>query len=192
MMIMHVMDRLKRSVGVSTLLLIILGSLWAATPVISSFTLQGRMPEDQYFRVDISSEAENVDLTQARGRDISIGSYRLFSNVGKASFRIIVRAGEDGQDSTFKLALAPGTPHAPNLETEIQFSVGLSATNEALLTINEDAGMVSKSVGSRSRSSGGIGVQESGEIFARIPNFDPELYATGNYSAAIQFSVTTD
>ncbi len=168
------------------------GLLFSAEPIISSFTLRGEMPKDQYFRVESSGEAENVDLTKARGSDIAIGRYRLFSNEGKASFQIIVRPGEDGSEAAFKLALDPGTPHAPGLETEIPFIVTLSYSEGSRVTTSEGSGVIAKSVDSRSRDSGSFGVQESGEIFAKIPNFDPTNYATGTYSAAIQFTVTTD
>ena len=65
----------------------------------------------------------------------------------------------------FKLHLTPGTPHAPNLETEIPFIVGLSPYNEVRGSV-EGTAIVSRSVGSR--DSGKIGVQESGEIYAKI------------------------
>ena len=171
------------------LTVIVLGALSAKDPVISQITLQGRMPEDQYFRIEVSTEAENVNLTEARGNVVPIGRYQIFSNVGNARFKIEIRPGEDMSGERFKLHLTPGTPHAPNLETEIPFIVGLSPYNEVRGSV-EGTAIVSRSVGSR--DSGKIGVQESGEIYAKIKDFDPNRYATGTYSAAIQFTVVTD
>ena len=53
-------QQMKRLVGVMILTVIVLGALSANSPVISQITLQGRMPEDQYFRIEVSTEAENV------------------------------------------------------------------------------------------------------------------------------------
>lgn len=182
-------QQMKRLVGVMILTVIVLGALSANSPVISQITLQGRMPEDQYFRIEVSTEAENVNLTEARGGVVPVGRYQIFSNVGNARFKIEIRPGEDGSGTRFKLSLAPGTPHAPNLETEIPFTAGFAPYNEVRGNV-EGTTIVSRSVGSR--SPGEIGVQESGEIYAKIDNFDPNRFATGTYSAAIQFTVVTD
>ncbi|NLZ76851.1 MAG: hypothetical protein GX911_02655, partial [Spirochaetales bacterium] len=171
---------------------VVLGSLSANSPVISSFTLQGRMPEDQYFRIEVSTEAENVDLIEARGNIVPIGRYRLFSNVGNARFKIEIRPGEDGSETRFKLSLIPGTPHAPHLETEIPFTAGFVPYGDVRTGAVEGSSIVSRSVGAGTRDANQLGVQESGEIYAKIDDFDPNRFATGTYSSAIQFTVTTD
>ena len=187
------MQQLKRLVWAIIFTVIVLGSLSGNnSPVISSFTLQGRMPEDQYFRIEVSTEAENVDLIEARGSIVPIGRYRLFSNVGNARFKIEIRPGEDGSGTRFKLYLTPGTPHAPHLETEIPFTAGFIPYGDARAVAVEGSSIVSRSVGPRDRDLNSFGVQESGEIYAKIDNFDPNRFATGTYSAAIQFTVTTD
>ena len=106
------MQQLKRLVWAIIFTVIVLGSLSGNnSPVISSFTLQGRMPEDQYFRIEVSTEAENVDLIEARGSIVPIGRYRLFSNVEMHGSSEI----ESEMDRTrFKLYLTDS--HAPILK----------------------------------------------------------------------------
>lgn len=180
----------KKTFSMATLLLMLGGSLLFAYPLsFTSMQLQGRMPVTEIFRVEQYNEALNFNLVESRNSTVPVGSYTITSNDITSQFHLFINPGEDGKQDQFAFVLDPGfTPEAGQL-SRLPISVRVvSSTIGAVSVFGADK--VDKSLGVRGVYTGNNDIlYETGEILAVIPDFNPDVFATGWYSAAIQLRI---
>ncbi|KAF5032553.1 MAG: hypothetical protein M0R06_18790 [Sphaerochaeta sp.] len=185
--------RLKKSI--QRAFLFIAASVFCAFPLIASplpFTnveVRGQMPVQEIFRVQQNLAALNFNLAESRNSIVQVGSYTLVSNNAVSQFRMAIRPGEFGDQDQFAFVLDQNEPLLPSQLSVIPFTVRVSSGISGAVSVSGRQAM-EKDLGVRGVYGNNQAIlYESGEILAEIPDFDPDLYATGWYSAAIQLSI---
>lgn len=175
---------------VATLLLMLGGSVHFAYPLsFTTMQLQGRMPITEIFRVEQSDEALNFNLADSRNSTVRVGSYTITSNDITSQFHLFINPGEDGKQRQFAFTLDPGFPLEPGQKSMLPISVRVVSNTPGAVSVFGDE-KVDKSLGVRGVYTGNNDVLfESGDILADIPDFDPNVFASGWYSAAIQLRI---
>lgn len=181
-MVKRILSLISLIVGVCSV------TLFAASPLaFSSFTLQGDMPVVEVFRVEQNQAALNFNLAESMNRIVRVGSFTLVSNNSVSRFQLSIRPGEQGDEEQFAFKLNPGEPVQDGKRSEIPLKVSVSSGTSGSADISGTKAM-QKEFGVRSAGNEGP-LYETGEILAEIPDFNPDEYATGWYSAAIQLSI---
>lgn len=181
---------IARKTKIALLLLYMTAScLWAAGLSVSEIDLQAVIPVTESFVVKQNPEALDLNLTDSRNSSVLVGTYTLVSNNGVSLFRMYLSPGENGQDSVFAFYLDDADAPESSGATVLPFVVRVSSNNSGAVSISGRTKM-GKDLGIRGilASNDGL-VYESGEIIAEIPDFNPEEYSSGWYSAAIQVSI---
>jgi hypothetical protein len=151
--------------------------------------MEGRMPVTEIFRVEQNEAALDFNLSASRNSIIRVGSYTLVSNNTISKFRLAIRPGEDGNQEYFAFTLDEGEPLLQGQASEIPFTVRVSSNISRAVSVAGQQAM-EKDLGVRGVYGNNDAIlYETGDILAEIPDFDPDLYATGWYSAAIQLSI---
>lgn len=174
----------------TTLLLMLGVGLVFATPLsFTTMQLQGRMPITEIFRVEQSDEALNFNLVDSRNTTVRVGSYTITSNDSTSQFHLYINPGEDGKQEQFAFTLDSGFTPAPGQQTQLPITVRVVSSTSGAVSVS-GADKVEKTLGVRGIYAGNDDILfESGDILAEIPDFDPDLFATGWYSAAIQLQI---
>ncbi len=147
------------------------------------------MPITEIFRVEQNDAALDFNLSASRNSIIRVGTYTLVSNNTISKFRLSIRPGEDGNQERFAFMLDEGEPLPQGQESEIPFTVRVSSNISRAVNVAGQQAM-EKDLGVRGAYGNNDSIlYETGDILAEIPDFDPDLYATGWYSAAIQLSI---
>ncbi|MGH0053986.1 MAG: hypothetical protein ACQ5SW_11400 [Sphaerochaetaceae bacterium] len=169
---------------------LIFGNPLIAAPLpFTNVTVEGDMPITEIFRVEQNEEALDFNLTASRNSIVRVGSYTLVSNNIVSQFRLTIRPGEDGTQERFAFILDEEEPLIPGQESVIPFTVRVSSNISQAVSVAGQQAM-EKELGVRGVYANNDAIlYESGDILAEIPDFDPNLYATGWYSAAIQLSI---
>lgn len=173
------------------LFLILCGSfsLFASPLPFSRMDVRGIMPVTEVFRVDQNVEALSFNLAESRNSTMQVGSYTLISNNSTSQFRLIIRPGEHGEQREFAFLLDQGEPLLDGQLSSLPFTVRVTSDTSRAVSVSGTEAM-QKNLGVRGVYGNNDAVlYETGYILAEIPDFDPDLYATGWYSAAIQLSV---
>lgn len=180
----------KKNLLTATLLLMLGASFVLASPLsFSTVQLQGQMPITEIFRVEQNDEALNFNLADSRNSTVRVGSYRITSNDTTSQFHLYINPGEDGKQEQFAFILDPGFTPEPGQESKLPISVRVVSNTAGAVSVS-GADKVDKSLGVRGVYTGNNDVLfESGDILADIPDFDPDVFATGLYSAAIQLRI---
>ena len=171
--------------------MILLGSLSiSASPLpFSRMQVLGVMPITEMFKVDQNQEALSFNLAESRNSIMQVGSYTLISNNNTSQFRLIIRPGENGNQREFAFTLDQGEPLLPGQLSTLPFKVRVTSDTARAVSV-EGTEAMQKNLGVRGVYGNNDAVlYETGYILAEIPDFDPDLFATGWYSAAIQLSV---
>ncbi len=174
-----------------TILLLMLGvsSLFAYPLSFTTMQLQGRMPITEIFRVEQYEEALNFNLAESRNTTVPVGSYSITSNDITSQFHLFITPGEDGKQGQFAFVLDPGFTPEPGQQSRLPIIVRVTSNTTGAVSVS-GADKVDKSLGVRGVYTGNNDILfESGEILAEIPDFDPDVFATGWYSAAIQLRI---
>ena len=151
--------------------------------------VRGQMPVQEIFRVQQNLAALNFNLAESRNSIVQVGSYTLVSNNAVSQFRMAIRPGEFGDQDQFAFVLDQNEPLLPSQLSVIPFTVRVSSGISGAVSVSGRQAM-EKDLGVRGVYGNNQAIlYESGEILAEIPDFDPDLYATGWYSAAIQLSI---
>ncbi|HKL59762.1 MAG TPA: hypothetical protein VJ863_07685 [Sphaerochaeta sp.] len=180
----------KKHILMATLLLMLgIGSLSAYPLSFTTMQLQGRMPISEIFRVEQSEEALNFNLAESRNSTVRVGSYTITSNDVTSQFHLFINPGEDGKQDQFAFTLDPGFSPEPGQQSMLPISVRVVSNTAGAVSVS-GADKVDKSLGVRGVYAGNSDVLfESGDILADIPDFNPDVFATGWYSAAIQLRI---
>ncbi|MDD3903624.1 MAG: hypothetical protein PHO09_08110 [Sphaerochaeta sp.] len=166
-----------------------LAGLSASPLSFSTIELRGEMPVTEVFRVDQNEEALNFNLAESRNSIVRVGSYTLTSNNAIGQFHLYINPGEDGSQEQFAFALDDNEAGGSGKMTTIPISVRVTTNTSGAVSVKGETAM-DKSLGVRGVYAGNSNVlYETGDILAEIPDFDPDLYASGWYSAAIQLSI---
>jgi len=169
------------SFGVST--------LFASPLSLTNIEVRGQMPVQEIFRVEQNQNALNFNLADSRNSIVQVGSYTLVSNNAISQFRMAIRPGEFGDQDQFAFMLDQNEPLLDGQLSVIPFSVRVTSDISRAVSISGSQSM-QKDLGVRGVYANNETIlYETGEILAEIPDFDPDLYATGWYSAAIQLSI---
>ena len=176
--------------SMATLLLMLGVSFLFAYPLsFTTMQLQGRMPITEIFRVEQYDEALNFNLAESSGSVISVGSYTITSNDITSQFHLFISPGEDGKQDQFAFVLDPGFTPEPGQQSRLPIVVRVTSNTVGAVSVS-GADKVDKSLGVRGTYTGNNDILfESGEILAEIPDFNPDMFATGWYSAAIQLRI---
>ncbi len=181
--------RLKFILPILFFLLLEGAVLTAASLPFTSVRVEGRMPVTEIFRVEQNDAALDFNLSASRNSIIRVGSYTLVSNNTISKFRLAIRPGEDGNQERFAFTLDEGEPLPQGQASEIPFTVRVSSNISRAVSVAGQQAM-EKDLGVRGAYGNNDAIlYETGDILAEIPDFDPDLYATGWYSAAIQLSI---
>ncbi|MGD9926014.1 MAG: hypothetical protein AB7S66_00485 [Sphaerochaeta sp.] len=181
--------RLKFILPILFFLLLEGAVLAAASLPFTSVRMEGRMPVTEIFRVEQNEAALDFNLSASRNSIIRVGSYTLVSNNTISKFRLAIRPGEDGNQEYFAFTLDEGEPLLQGQASEIPFTVRVSSNISRAVSVAGQQAM-EKDLGVRGVYGNNDAIlYETGDILAEIPDFDPDLYATGWYSAAIQLSI---
>ncbi|MDD3928545.1 MAG: hypothetical protein PHY87_01960 [Sphaerochaeta sp.] len=149
----------------------------------------GQMPVTEVFRVIQNQNALNFNLADSRNSIVQVGTYTLISNNAVSQFKMVIRPGEFGQKDRFSFALDENEPLLPGQLSEIPFTVRVTSDVSRAVSVAGSEAM-EKDLGVRGIYANNNAIlYETGSILAEIPDFDPDLYATGWYSAAIQLSI---
>ncbi len=180
----------KKNLLVATLLLMVgISGLFAYPLSFTTMQLQGRMPVTEIFRVEQSEDALNFNLVDSRNSTVKVGSYMITSNDSTSQFHLFINPGEDGKQEQFAFTLDPGFPKEPGQQSMLPISVRVVSNTPGAVSVF-GAEKVDKSLGVRGVYTGNDDVlYENGDILADIPDFNPDIFATGWYSAAIQLSI---
>ncbi len=163
--------------------------LFASPLPFSNIEVRGQMPVQEIFRVQQNQAALNFNLADSRNSIVQVGSYTLISNNAISQFIMAVRPGEFGDQDQFAFILDQNEPLLPGQLSTIPFTVRVTSDISRAVSVAGDRAM-QKDLGVRGVYANNEAIlYESGEILAEIPDFDPDLYATGWYSAAIQLSI---
>jgi len=170
--------------------LLVEGAVLPATPLpFTNVRVEGRMPITEIFRVEQNDAALDFNLSASRNSIIRVGSYTLISNNSISKFRLAIRPGEDGNQERFAFVLDEGEPLPQGQESVIPFTVHVSSNIARAVSVAGQQAM-EKDLGVRGVYGNNDAIlYETGDILAEIPDFNPDLYATGWYSAAIQLSI---
>ncbi len=174
----------------ATLLLMLGVSVLFAYPLsFSTMQLQGNMPISEIFRVEQYEDALNFNLVDSRNSTVRVGSYTITSNDITSEFHLFINPGEDGKAEQFAFVLDPGFTPESGQQSRLPITVRVVSNTAGAVSVS-GAVKVDKSLGVRGVYTGNNDVlYESGEILADIPDFDPDIFATGWYSAAIQLQI---
>ncbi len=180
----------KKHMSMATLLLMLgVSSLFAYPLSFTTMQLQGRMPITEIFRVEQSDEALNFNLADSRNSTVRVGSYTITSNDVTSQFHLFINPGEDGKQDQFAFVLDPGFTPEPGQQSVLPISVRVVSNTAGAVSVS-GVTKVDKSLGVRGVYTGNDDVLfESGDILADIPDFNPDIFATGWYSAAIQLRI---
>ncbi|MDX9914270.1 MAG: hypothetical protein RBS49_00145 [Sphaerochaeta sp.] len=178
---------------VATLLLlfIALSGLAAAVSTLpfNQIRVVGQMPITEIFRVDQNEQALDFNLVESRNSIVQVGSYTLISNNVSGQFKLTIKPGELGDLDQFIFSLDQGEPLIDGQLSELPFSIRVTSETSRTSSVGGSRAMV-KDLGVRGGYSNNSAIlYESGEILAEIPDFNPDRYATGRYSAALQLSI---
>ncbi len=184
--------RTYRSLIASLLLLSIALTELAAAMTPLPFTrieVRGEMPVTEIFRVDQNDEALDFNLVESRNSIVQVGSYTLISNSTTGQFKLTIRPGEQGNLDQFIFSLDQGEPRIEGQLSELPFAIRVTSETNRTSGVGGSRAMV-KDLGVRGGYSNNSAIlYESGQILAEIPDFNPDRYATGRYSAALQLSI---
>ncbi|MGE4455103.1 MAG: hypothetical protein AB7D92_11300 [Sphaerochaeta sp.] len=165
------------------------GALFADPLPFTRVRVEGRMPVIEIFRVEQNDAALNFDLTASRNSIVRVGSYTLVSNNTISQFRLAIRPGEDGNEEQFAFVLDEEEILDGGQQSVIPFTVRVSSSIARAVSVEGQQAM-EKNLGVRGIYGDNEDIlYETGDILAEIPDFNPDLYATGWYSAAIQLSI---
>ncbi len=180
----------KKTMIMTTLLLMLGASALFASPLsFTTIQLQGLMPISEIFRVEQYDEALNFNLADSRNSIVRVGSYSITSNDIASQFHLFINPGEDGNDDQFAFVLDPGYTPEPGQQSRLPIIVRVTSNTAGAVSVS-GADKVDKALGVRGVYAGNNDILfESGEILAEIPDFDPDVFATGWYSAAIQLQI---
>lgn len=186
----HTMNKAEQRALLLFGLLVFGASLLFAFPLsITSIEVRGRMPIQEIFRVEQNQGALNFNLADSRNSIIKVGSYTLVSNNATSQFKMAIRPGEFGDQDQFAFVLDQGEPLLDGQLSVIPFNVRVTSDVSQAISVSGSQSM-QKNLGVRGIYANNEAIlYETGEILAEIPDFDPDLYATGWYSAAIQLSI---
>ncbi len=170
-------------------LVFMVSSLYASPLPFTNIEVRGQMPVQEIFRVQQNQAALNFNLAESRNSIVQVGSYTLVSNNSNSQFRMAIRPGEFGDQDQFAFVLDEDEPLLAGQLSVIPFTVRVASDlSQAVSVVGSQA--MQKDLGVRGVYSNNEAIlYETGEILAEIPDFDPDLYATGWYSAAIQLSI---
>lgn len=170
-------------------LVFMVSSLYASPLPFTNIEVRGQMPVQEIFRVQQNQAALNFNLAESRNSIVQVGSYTLVSNNSNSQFRMAIRPGEFGDQDQFAFVLDEDEPLLAGQLSVIPFTVRVASDVSQALSIAGSQAM-RKNLGVRGVYANNEAIlYETGEILAEIPDFDPDLYATGWYSAAIQLSI---
>ncbi|HKM07950.1 MAG TPA: hypothetical protein VJ869_13290 [Sphaerochaeta sp.] len=182
---------MKKKKLIMTTLALLLGVcfLFAYPLSFTTMQLQGLMPITEVFRVEQSEDALNFNLVDSRNSTVRVGSYTITSNDISSQFHLFINPGEDGKQSQFAFVLDPGFKPEPGQQSSLPITVRVVSNTTGAVSVS-GASHVDKSLGVRgSYISNNEILYENGDILAEIPDFNPDMFATGWYSAAIQLSI---
>ena len=180
----------KKTLIMATLLLMLGVSFLFAYPLsFTTMQLQGRMPVTEIFRVEQYDEALNFNLVESRNSTVAVGSYTITSNDITSQFHLFINPGEDGKQGQFAFILDPGFTPEAGQQSRLPITVRVVSNTVGAVSVS-GADKVDKILGVRGVYTGNNDIlYESGEILAEIPDFNPDIFATGWYSAAIQLRI---
>lgn len=181
----------KRVVTTTLLLTVVLVALAASMSPLpfDRVEVRGQMPITEIFRVDQNEEALDFNLVESRNSIVQVGSYTLISNSATGQFTLTIRPGELGTLDHFVFALDQGEPRIEGQLSELPFAIRVTSESNRSPAVGGSRAMV-KDLGVRGGYLGNSAIlYESGEILAEIPDFNPDRYATGRYSAALQLAI---
>lgn len=180
----------KKNLIMTTLALMLgVSSLFAYPLSFTTMPIQGQMPIIEVFRVEQYDEALNFNLAESRNSTVRVGSYTITSNDVTSQFHLFINPGEDGKQEQFAFILDPGFTPEPGQLSRLPIVVRVISNTAGAVSVS-GADKVDKSLGVRgSYVSNDDVLFETGEILAEIPDFDPNIFATGWYSAAIQLRI---
>ena len=148
-----------------------------------------RCPSRRFFGCKRNQAALNFNLAESRNSIVQVGSYTLvsimrFLNFAWQSVRVNLAIRTN---SVF--VLDQNEPLLPGQLSVIPFTVRVNSNISRAVSVSGSQAM-QKDLGVRGVYGNNEAIlYESGDILAEIPDFDPDLYATGWYSAAIQLSI---
>ncbi|NBK26266.1 MAG: hypothetical protein EOM68_30175 [Spirochaetia bacterium] len=149
----------------------------------------GQMPVTEVFRVIQNQNALNFNLADSRNSIVQVGTYTLISNNSVSQFKMVIRPGEFGEKLRFSFVLDEEEPLLPGQLSELPFSVRVTSDVSRAVSVAGSEAM-EKDLGVRGvYANNDTILYETGSILAEIPDFNPDQYATGWYSAAIQLSI---
>lgn len=164
-------------------------ALFASPLSLTNIEVRGQMPVQEIFRVEQNQNALNFNLADSRNSIVQVGSYTLVSNNAISQFRMAIRPGEFGDQDQFAFMLDQNEPLLDDQLSVIPFSVRVTSDISRAVSVSGSQSM-QKDLGVRGVYANNETIlYETGQILAEIPDFDPDLYATGWYSAAIQLSI---
>lgn len=181
----------KRVVTTTLLLTVVLVALAASMSPLpfTRVEVRGQMPITEIFRVDQNEEALDFNLVESRNSIVQVGSYTLISNSATGQFTLTIRPGELGTLDHFVFALDQGEPRIEGQLSELPFAIRVTSESNRNPAVGGSRAMV-KDLGVRGGYFGNSAIlYESGQILAEIPDFNPDRYATGRYSAALQLAI---
>lgn len=181
----------KRVVTTTLLLTVVLVALAASMSPLpfTRVEVRGQMPITEIFRVDQNEEALDFNLVESRNSIVQVGSYTLISNSATGQFTLTIRPGELGNLDHFVFALDQGEPRIEGQLSELPFAIRVTSESNRSPAVGGSRAMV-KDLGVRGGYFGNSAIlYESGQILAEIPDFNPDRYATGRYSAALQLAI---
>jgi len=185
--------RVQSVVITSLLLLFALPNLFAATPPLpfNRIEVYGNMPKTEFFRVEQNVQVLDFNLVESRNSIVLVGTYTLISNNTASHFRLTIRPGEDGMQDQFAFNYERGQPLLDGQLSELPFTIRVTSDTSRGTSVGGSKEMA-KELGVRGgfQDNGSI-LYESGDILAEIPDFNPDRYATGRYSAALHFTIDT-
>lgn len=188
---MRTIKSVQTAVVTSLLLLCALLPLAAATPPLpfNRIEVYGNMPRTEIFRVEQNYQALDFNLVDSRNSIVHVGSYTLISNNTASHFTLTIRPGEDGKQEQFAFSYEQGQPLREGQLSELPFAIRVTS-DTSRGTSASGSQMMAKELGVRGGLQNNSAIlYESGEILAEIPDFNPDRYATGRYSAAMQLSI---
>lgn len=161
-----------------------------ATPLpFNRIEVLGQMPVTEVFRVIQNQNALSFNLAESRNSIVQVGTYTLISNNSVSQFKMVIRPGEFGEKLRFSFVLDENEPLLPGQFSELPFSVRVTSDVSRAVSV-EGSEAMEKDLGVRGVYANNNNIlYETGTILAEIPDFDPDQYATGWYSAAIQLSI---
>lgn len=183
--------RAFRTVVASLAVLLAVTNLHAATPPLpfTRIEVYGHLPITEVFRVEQNAQVLDFNLVESRNSIVHVGSYTLISNNTSSHFTLTIKPGEDGTQDQFAFSYERGQPLLEGQLSELPFAIRVTSETSRGTSVGGSR-MMAKELGVRGgfQDNGAI-LYESGEILAEIPDFNPDLYATGRYSAALQLSI---